>query len=82
MVKNKEYIYIDLLARSFLNLRIDLDEMCEKAVNEKERAFAMGRLAGIDMAISLLEAYQSEMINQELDSSPPPHLPIKYIPKS
>lgn len=82
MRTNKDYLYIDLLFRTFLDLRIDLDDLCDKAVSKKERAYAMGRLAGIDMAISLIEAYQAEMVNQELDMSPPPNLPLKYLPKS
>lgn len=79
MGKNRD---VDLLFRAFLNLRVDLDEMCEKAINETDRAFANGRLAGLDAAIALLEAYQQEMLNQELDVSPPPSLPTKYLPKS
>lgn len=79
MGKNRD---IDLLFRAFLNLRVDLDEMCEKAVSEQDRAFATGRLAGLDAAISLLEAYQQEMLNQELEASPPPTLPTKYLPKN
>lgn len=71
MTQNKDYLYIDLLFRSFLNLRTDVEEMCEKAASKKERTYAMGRLAGLEMAISLLEAYQVEMINQELEISPP-----------
>lgn len=67
MKQNKDYLYADLLFKSFLTLRGDLDELCEKAVSKKERAYAMGRLAGLDMAISLLEAYQAEMVNQELE---------------
>ena len=71
MKQNKDYQYLDLLFRSFLHLRTDLEEMCEKATGKKERAYAMGRLAGIEMAISLLEAYQIEMVNQELEINPP-----------
>ena len=70
MKQNKDYIYADLLYKAFLNLRNDLDQLCEKAVTKKERAYAMGRLSGIDMAISLLEAYQTEMVNQELELTP------------
>lgn len=82
MKQNKDYLYLDLLFRAFLNLRTDLDEISERATSKKERAYAMGRLSGLDMAISLLEAYQAEMINQELDSAPPPSYPTKYLPKS
>lgn len=82
MKTNKDYLYIDLLFKSFLNLRIDLDDLCDKAISKKDRAYAMGRLAGLDMAISLLEAYQAEMVNQELENSPPPYGSTKYLPKS
>jgi len=81
MKQNKNTIHLDLLFKSFINLRADLDVLCDTAVNKKERAYAMGRLAGFDMAISLLEAYQQEILNQELEVSPPPYT-TKRISKS
>ena len=64
--------HVDLLNRALSNLHAEMRAHADSCEDPKEKIFWMGRVAGIETAITLVDAWRHEAVLPEIGEVLPP----------